>query len=120
MLCLVDKVQAAIGRHFCGKMIRYKHRISEKGKECEILDKTTGTVIAVKKLWWIKINTKPVRKHALDGAVFPHSITVKYPVNGFEYIKKKFLRARLTPPKVGDNIDVYYNVEKPSKCKLKE
>ena len=83
------------------------------------MDKTTGTVIAVKKLWWIKINTKPVRSHALDGAVFPHTVTVKYTVNGFEYIKKKFLRARFMPPKLGDPVDIYYNEENPSKCKLK-
>ena len=83
------------------------------------MEKTSGTVISVKKLRWIKINTKPVRKHALDGAVFPHTVTVKYTVNGFEYIKKKFLRARFTPPKPGDIIDIYYNAENPSKCKLK-
>lgn len=82
------------------------------------MDKTTGTVIAVKKLWWIKVNTKPVRTHALDGAVFPHIITVKYTVNGFEYIRKKFLRARFTPPKPGDTIIIYYNTGKSSKCKL--
>ena len=82
------------------------------------MDKTTGTVIAVKRLWWIKVNKKPIRAHALDGAVFPHTVTVKYTVNGFEYIKKKFLRARFTPPKPGETINVYYNAEKPSKCKL--
>lgn len=105
------------------------------------MNKTTGRVIAVKKLWWIKINTKPVRRqqgswrscpkaahgraaaegnrrHALDGAVFPHTVTVKYTVNGFEYIRKKFLRARFTPPKLGETIEIYYNSENPSKCKL--
>lgn len=40
--------------------------------------KTTGTVISVKKQWWLKVNTKPVRMHALDGATLPHIITVKY------------------------------------------
>ena len=34
--------------------------------------KTIGTVISVKKQWWLKVNTKPVRMHALDGATFPH------------------------------------------------
>ena len=82
------------------------------------MDKTIGTVIAVKKLWWIKINTKPVRSNALDGAVFPHTVTVKYTVIGFEYLKKKFLRASLTPPKPGESVRIYYNTEKPSKCKL--
>lgn len=82
------------------------------------MDKTAGTVIAVKKLWWIKINTKPVRSHALDGALFPHTVTVRYMVNGAEYIKKKFVRARLAPPQIGETIDVYYRTEKPSKCKI--
>lgn len=82
------------------------------------MEKTSGTVIAVKRLWWIKINTKPVRRHALDGAVFPHIVTVRYTVNGFEYIKKKFLKARYSPPKPGETVNIYYNSEKPSKYKL--
>ena len=33
------------------------------------MDKETlGTVVSVKKQWWLKINTKPVRMHALDSA----------------------------------------------------
>ena len=92
--------------------------MNKEVSEVNVIEKTTGTVIAVKKLWWIKINTKPIRSHALDGAVFPHTVTVKYTVNGFEYIKKKFLRASLTPPEPGESIIVYYNIEKPAKCKL--
>ncbi len=47
----------------------------------KILDcATEGEVIKVKKLWRIKINAKPIRTHALDDAVFPHTIMVKYPV----------------------------------------
>lgn len=82
------------------------------------MEKTFGTVIAVKKLWWIKINTKPVRSHALDGAVFPHSVTVRYSVSGAEFVKKKFVRARITPPRVGDTVEVFFRAEKPSKCKI--
>lgn len=84
----------------------------------ELNIKTRGTVTAVKKLWLIKVNTKPFRTHALDGAVFPHAITVKYPVNGIEHIKRKYVRARLMPPAVGETVDVYYSTEKPSKCKI--
>ena len=40
--------------------------------------KTVGTVVSVKKQWWLKVNTKPVRMHALDGATFPHIIKVSY------------------------------------------
>ena len=28
--------------------------------------KTVGTVVSVKKQWWLKVNTKPVRMHALN------------------------------------------------------
>ena len=54
-------------------------------------NKTIGTIISVKKQWWLKVNTKPVRMHALDGATFPHIVTVKYTVDGNEIVKKKWL-----------------------------
>ena len=54
-------------------------------------NKTIGTIISVKKQWWLKVNTKPVRMHALDGATFPHIVTVKYTVDGNEIIKKNGL-----------------------------
>jgi hypothetical protein len=38
---------------------------------------TMGTVISVTKQWWLKVNRKPVRAHAMDGAAFPHTIKVK-------------------------------------------
>jgi len=38
------------------------HRIKPMEKE------TTGTVISVTKQWWLKVNRKPVRTHAMDGA----------------------------------------------------
>ena len=84
----------------------------------DMSSKTKGIVINVKKLWWIKINTKPIRAHALDGALFPHTITVKYSVNASEFIKKKFVRAKFVPPRVGETVDVYYRTERPSKCKI--
>ena len=43
-------------------------------------EKTTGTVISAAKQWWLKINTKPVRMHAMDGAIFPYIIRVQYAV----------------------------------------
>ena len=42
------------------------------------MSRTVGTVTELKKLWWFKINTKCVRKHALDGAFFPHRVKVRY------------------------------------------
>ena len=32
---------------------------------------TMGTVISVTKQWWLKVNRKPVRAHAMDGGAFP-------------------------------------------------
>ena len=46
--------------------------------------KTTGTIVSVKKQWWLKINKKPVRSGPLDGAAFPHVVQVKYTVDGKE------------------------------------
>lgn len=45
---------------------------------------TMGTVISVTKQWWLKVNRKPVRVHAMDGAAFPHTIKVKYTIDGKE------------------------------------
>ena len=53
------------------------------------MQRTTGTIISVKKQWWLKINNKPIRKGALDGAAFPYVIKVKYVVDGKEYIKRR-------------------------------
>lgn len=53
----------------------------------EKYNKTTGTVTKVYKCWWIKVNQKAVRMHALDGAAFPHIITVEYQAYGEKYTK---------------------------------
>ena len=49
------------------------------------VQETMGTVVSVAKQWWLKVNTKPIRLHGLDGAVFPHVIKVKYTVDGIGY-----------------------------------
>lgn len=79
---------------------------------------TTALVTAVKECWWLKINTKPVRSHSLDGAVFPHVITVKYTVNGKEYLKKKYVSYKLPCPKTGDKLTVLYDDSRPQKAKI--
>ena len=79
---------------------------------------TIGTVISVKKQWWLKVNTKPVRMHALDGAAFPHIIKVRYTVNGTEFIKKKWLKACITPPSINEQVTVIYQENKPTKFRL--
>ena len=84
-----------------------------------VMEKTTvGTVISVKKQWWLKVNTKPVRMHALDGATFPHIITVKYSVNGQEYTRRKWIKACDTPPALNSEVTVMYDEYKPSKSKV--
>ena len=65
-----------------------------------------------------KVITKSVRKHAWDGAMFPHIVTVEYEVNGQKYTKKEFLNYNITCPNVGSNVDVYYNSENPKKITL--
>ena len=47
---------------------------------------TMGTVISVTKQWWLKVNRKPARVHAMDGAAFPHTIKVKYTIDGKDYM----------------------------------
>ena len=77
-----------------------------------------GTVVSVFKQWWFKVNTKPVRMHALDGAQFPHVIKIEYRVEGKTYIRWKWIHAGYPVPKVGSAVKVLYCVEKPKKSKL--
>ena len=79
---------------------------------------TTGTVISVKRQWWLKINTKPVRMHALDGAIFPHIIKVQYTVGERVYIKRKWIGAGKAVPGVGSTVSVLYCKDKPAKAKV--
>ena len=66
------------------------------------MDKETiGTVVAVAKQWWLKVNTKPIRMGALDGATFPHIMKVQYVVDGSTYTKRKWIGAGNTVPAVG-------------------
>lgn len=77
-----------------------------------------GTVISVAKQWWLKVNTKPVRMHALDGATFPHVIKVKYIVDGKEYICRKWISAGDVAPNDGSAVKVFYREDKPSKARV--
>ena len=82
------------------------------------MKETVGTVIAVSKQWWLKVNTKPIRLHALDGATFPHIIKAEYSVDGVTYVKRKWIKACQTPPCVGAAVTVQYNPENPKKAKI--
>ena len=79
---------------------------------------TTGIVIAATKQWWIKVNRKPMRLHTLDGAEFPYIIKIEYTVDGKAYTKRKWINAGDPVPKVGSNVQVMYNSDKPSKARI--
>ena len=83
------------------------------------MDKETiGTVLSVSKQWWLKVNTKPMRAGALDGATFPHIIKVQYVVDGNTYTKRKWIDAGKAVPSVGSKRTVVYCSNKPSKAKI--
>jgi hypothetical protein len=79
---------------------------------------TTGTVISVKKQWWLKVNTKMIRAGALDGAIFPHILKVKYIVDGKEYVRRKWILTKNRVPEKGDAVQVLYDDRKPERIKL--
>ena len=79
---------------------------------------TTGTVVAAKKQWWLKVNTKPFRTHALDGAAVPYIITAAYTVDGVEYTRGKWIHAGRPVPEKGSTLKVVYDDAKPSKAKV--
>ena len=79
---------------------------------------TKGTVIAVRKQWWLKVNTKPLRMGTFDGAVFPHILKVRYTVDGIEYIKRQWVGAGLMVPEIGSTLTVIYREDKPGKAKI--
>jgi len=79
---------------------------------------TIGTVLSAHRQWWLKINTKPVRLHALDGAVFPYIIRVAYTVDGRDYTKGKWIGAGKAVPCVGSKVRVLYREENPKKAKI--
>lgn len=52
---------------------------------------TIGTVVSVTKQWWLKVNRKPVRVHAMDGAAFPYIIKIRYTIDGKDYTCRKWI-----------------------------
>lgn len=79
---------------------------------------TVGTVVSVKKQWWLKVNTKPIRSGTLDGAVFPYVIKVRYYVDGCEFTKRKWIKAGAFVPCLEDSLKVVYSEGKPEKAKI--
>ena len=83
-----------------------------------MIQEATGVVVAVQKQWWLKVNTKGVRTHALDGATFPHIIKVQYTVDGKTYLKRKWIGTQYAVPAVGSSVTVLYSGDKPGKAKI--
>ncbi|MBR5506450.1 MAG: hypothetical protein IKV88_00190 [Clostridia bacterium] len=90
-----------------------------KDKIIEQNNVTKGTIQKVTKCWWIKINTKPVRLHALDGAIFPHIMTFTYEVDGVRYKKRKYIGLMADAISICGDVDVYYDKNRPSRCAIK-
>ena len=80
--------------------------------------RTTGTIISAKKQWWLKINKKPIRSGALDGAAFPYIIKVRYVVDGKEYIKRKWIGTEYPVPVEGSTVQLAYEENQPQKIKV--
>lgn len=78
-----------------------------------------GTVTKVDTCWWLKINTKPVRTHAMDGAIFPHMVSYTYAVNGQTYSGKRIISAYAKAPNTSASIQVYYDENNPSHSTIK-
>ena len=78
-----------------------------------------GRITAVKKCWWLKVNTKAVRIGPLDGAKFPHIAVFTYEVNGTAYEGKRWVSYEDTPPAVGKEIRVYIDAAEPRKYAVK-
>lgn len=74
-----------------------------------------GIVIRAERCWWLKINTKPVRTHPLDGAVFPHIIYFTYTVDGVKYNGSRYVSWSSRCPGIGEKITVYYEPHSPAK-----
>ena len=73
------------------------------------------TVTKVHRCWWLRINTKPIRRYSGDGAVYPHIIYFTYQVNGTDYDGALWIPVRYRVPAAGEAIEIYYDPEKPEK-----
>ena len=76
---------------------------------------TVGVVTDVKTCWWLKVNTKPVRRNMFDGALFPHIIHFTYCENGLTYTGKRYVNWNKNCPLKGEKITVYYETARPDR-----
>ena len=78
-------------------------------------NQTEGSVTQVKTCFWLKVNTKPIRKHAGDGALFPHIIHFTYRVGGKSYTGKRYVNWNRRCPVKDEKITVHYEPNEPEK-----
>lgn len=78
-------------------------------------EQTEGVVTEVKTCWGLKVNTKPIRGSAIDGALFPHIICFTYTVDGGAYRGKRYVNWNKRCPVKDERIVVYYERENPEK-----
>ncbi len=78
-------------------------------------EQTEGVVFDVKTCWWLKVNTKLVRRNMFDGAMFPHIIHFTYTVNDQIYQGKRYVNWNKRCPQKGEKLTVYYEKENPAK-----
>lgn len=76
---------------------------------------TEGTVTDVKTCWWFKVNTKPVRFHGSDVAVYPHIIRFSYQVDGRTYEGRRWVMWNRRCPVKGEALTVHYEPSAPEK-----
>ena len=76
---------------------------------------TVGVVTRVDRCWWLKVNTKPVRRSMFDGAVFPHIIHFTYTAGGQTYRGKRYVNWNKRCPQKDEKLTVYYEKENPAK-----
>ena len=76
---------------------------------------TEGTVTEVKTCYWFKVNTKPIRTHMGDGAVFPHILHFTYKAEGKAYTGKRYVHYNRRCPVKGEKITVHYEPQAPEK-----
>lgn len=93
------------------KLLRIFHIGAKKilAKDCSV----KGTVTMVQKSY-LYVVKKPVRLYISDSnTLYSHFITFTYTVDNIPYTGKLFISLNYRCPQKGEQIDVYYNPEKP-------
>ena len=84
-----------------------EQKILDKG--CSV--KGTVTMVQISRIYVVK---KPVRLFITEeNTMFSHWITFTYCVNGVTYTGKRWISLRYRCPEKGEEMDVFYDPEKP-------